>query len=169
MARVRTLARWMFYSHLWIGVAATSILLVVSTSGVLLNHKRALGLMPDPSNESPQPLASALPLSILLEAAKSAVAPGIASMGVDRMDVRPKDGLIKVRFDDASVTEVALDLTTGQVLQVGERRDVFLTRLHSGEVFGDLWILLSDTGAIFLLLGLVSGYWLWLYPRGKSA
>ncbi len=167
MARARSLARWMFYTHLWLGVAATGILLVVSVTGVLLNHKRALGFMPDAATEFPQPLVQALPLQQLVHAAEVAAGPEIAAVGVDRMDVRPNKGLIKVRFQDAPVTEVTLDLATGDVLTVGRRNDVFLEKLHSGEIFGDLWILLSDTGAIFLLLALVSGYWLWLYPRAR--
>ena len=169
MARARRMARTMFYGHLWLGVAATGILLMVSVTGVLLNHKQALGLMPDAANEFPKPLTDALSLNALWEAAELEVAPSVASAGVDRMDVRPDKGLIKVRFADASVTEVTLDLASGTVLGVGERNDVFLEKLHSGEIFGDLWIFLSDTGAFFLLLLLVSGYWLWLYPKARAS
>jgi uncharacterized iron-regulated membrane protein len=169
MARARRLARWMFYSHLWLGVAATGILLVVSVTGVLLNHKRALGLMPEASTNAVSALTNALPLSVLVQTAESAVGPTTVSAGVGRMDVRPAKGLVKVRFDDDLVTEVTLDLATGEVLTIGERKDVFIEKLHSGEIFGDLWVLLSDTGAIFLLLALVSGYWLWLYPRARAS
>lgn len=169
MARARRLARWMFYTHLWLGVASTGILVVVSVTGVLLNHKRALGLMPEAATEFPQALADALPLQRLVDAAETAAGPEISAAGVDRLDVRPDKGLIKVRFSDAPVTEVTLDLATGEILSVGQRNDVFLEKLHSGEIFGDLWVLLSDTGAIFLLLALVSGYWLWLYPRARSS
>jgi uncharacterized iron-regulated membrane protein len=168
MAKVRRLARWMFYSHLWLGVLASGILLVVSVTGVMLNHKRTLGLMPEASNATPRELSEALSLSALVRAAKAAVGTEVAAAGVGRMDVRPEDGLIKVRFDDSAVTEVTLDLTTGTVLGIGERNDVFLEKLHSGEIFGDLWTLLSDAGALFLLLALISGYWLWLYPRVRA-
>jgi uncharacterized iron-regulated membrane protein len=168
MGKARRLARWMFYSHLWLGVLASGILLVVSVTGVMLNHKRVLGLMPDASNDAPRALSDALSLSALVEAAESAAGPDIASDGVDRMDVRPEDGLIKVRFEDSAVTEVTLDLATGTVLEIGERNDVFLEKLHSGEIFGGFWTLFSDAGALFLLLALVSGYWLWLYPRVRA-
>jgi uncharacterized iron-regulated membrane protein len=168
MARARKLARWMFYGHLWLGVAATGILVVVSVTGVLLNHKRVLGLMPDATADSPQPVSMALSLGELVTAAEAAAGPAAVAAGVGRMDVRPGKGLVKVRFDDASVTEVTLDLASGRVISVGERNDVFIEKLHSGEIFGELWVLLSDTGAIFLLLALVSGYWLWLYPRARA-
>ena len=38
---------------------------------------------------------------------------------------------------------------------------------HSGQIFGDFWVLVSDTGAVFLLGVLVTGYWLWLYPKSR--
>ena len=73
-----------------------------------------------------------------------------------------------VRFDDPTVQEVTLDINTGRVLHVGERNDVFLEKLHSGEIFGDGWVLLTDLAAVALALLLLSGYWLWLYPRARS-
>ena len=84
---------------------------------------------------------------------------------IDRMDVRPRDNIVKVRLRDAASTEVTLDLSTGAVLDKGRRGDVFLEKLHSGEIFGDGWVLLSDAAAIALTLVLISGYWLWLAPR----
>ena len=87
---------------------------------------------------------------------------------IDRMDVRPRKGFVKVRLRDRASTELTLDLTTGTVLHVGRRGDVFLEKLHSGESLGDNWVLLSDAGAIALLVTLVSGYWLWLAPKRGS-
>lgn len=83
------------------------------------------------------------------------------------MDVRPDDGLVKVRFDDPAVTEVTVDLGSGAVLHVGERNDVFLEKLHSGEIFGERGILLSDALAVLLLLLIASGYWIWLFPKAR--
>jgi uncharacterized iron-regulated membrane protein len=157
----------MFHGHLWLGVLGSTVLVVVCATGILLNHKRALGLMPDVGNDTPQALLAALPLQELVAAAGEAVAPGGEPPEVDRMDVRPRDGLVKIRFDDRVVTEVTLDLATGRVLHVGERNDVFLEKLHSGEIFGDQGMLISDAAAVLLTLLLVSGYWLWLYPRRR--
>jgi uncharacterized iron-regulated membrane protein len=157
----------MFHSHLWLGVIATAIIAVVSLTGILLNHKRVLGLMPDVAHEADGSFEDALPLAELVRRAGAAVEGSVAAAGVDRMDVRPDAGLVKVRFGDAEVTEVTLDLSTGRVLEVGLRNDVFLEKLHSGEVFGDAWILLSDFAALALVVLLVSGLWIWLYPRSR--
>ncbi len=165
-------SRIAFYSHLWLGVLFTVVLTVIAITGILLNHKRGLGLMPDVSNEPTAPFASALPLARIAEVALAALpadAPDrpaeLTVAHVDRMDVRPRDGYAKVRMRDRASTEVTVDLASGRVLHIGRRGDVFLERLHSGETFGDGWVLLSDAGAIALLITLVSGYWLWLAPK----
>ena len=168
MSRLRKFSRGTFYLHLWLGLLATGVVLLVSVTGVLLNHKRPLGLMPDVAHAPSGPFESALPLAELARRAEAAVGPDVAAAGIDRMDVRPGDGLVKVRFDDRTVREVDLDLNTGRVLHVGERNDVFLEKLHSGEIFGDGWILLSDFAAVILIVLLVSGYWIWLYPRSRA-
>lgn len=164
-ARLST--KWMFHSHLWLGVILTGLIAVLSITGILLNHKRPFGLMPDVSHKPTGAFADALPLAELVRRAEAAVPDAVAAAGVGRMDVRPGKGFVKVRFDDRAVMEVTVDLNTGRVLHVGERNDVFLEKLHSGEIFGDNWVLLSDLAAVGLVVLLVSGYWLWLYPRRR--
>ena len=161
----RRFTRWAFYAHLWLGVLFTVVLLAISITGILLNHKRALGLMPDVENASTAPLAASLSIDALAETALRAAGDTGAMTAIDRMDVRPRDNIVKVRLRDAASTEVTLDLSTGQVLHMGRRGDVFLEKLHSGEIFGDGWVLLSDAAAIALTIVLISGYWLWLAPR----
>lgn len=163
----RTVARWMFHGHLWLGVVTTGIVLVLAISGILLNHKRPLGLMPDVAHAPSGEFADALSMAALAGHAATA-APQAAGAGVDRMDVRPRDGIIKVRFRDDVVTEVTLDINNGRVLHVGERNDVFLEKLHSGEVFGASWVLLSDLGAVAMIILIATGYWLWLFPRVRQ-
>lgn len=162
----RTIARGMFYTHLWLGVLITILVLSLSVTGILLNHKKTLGFQPSAENEAPAPLASSLPLAEL-EARARAVDVELAEVPIDRMDVRPVDGVVKLRFDDAITTEVILALDDGRVLSHSSRGDVFLERLHSGELFGDGWILLSDAAAAGLVLLTISGIWLWLFPRWR--
>ncbi len=161
------LSRAAFYAHLWLGVLFTAVLLVVSITGILLNHKVPLGLMPEVSHEPTAEFTAALPLAELARRALEAAGEtgGIAS--IDRMDVRPRNGLVKVRLRDPESTEVTLDIASGSVLHIGVRGDVFLERLHSGEALGKGWVLLSDAGAVALIVLLVSGYWLWLWPRWR--
>lgn len=163
----RFVARSAFYIHLWIGVLATVFIIVVSITGILLNHKVRLGYQASVDNAEPALLNAAMSLAELVDRARS-VDPALAAVAVDRMDVRPDDGLVKVRFEDATTTEVILRLDDGRVLSTAPRGDVFLERLHSGELFGDRWVLLSDVTAIGLMVLMVSGLWLWLFPRWRQ-
>jgi hypothetical protein len=165
----KSASRTAFYTHLWLGVLFTAALLVISATGIMLNHKRGLGLMPDVEHEPTAPFAGALPLDSLASTALVAVgrAPGTLRE-IDRMDVRPRNGFVKVRMRDASSTEVTVDVATGRVLHIGPRGDAFLEKLHSGEAFGDRWVLLSDAAAIALVLTIITGYWLWLFPKVRQ-
>ncbi len=166
--RERWLPRIAFYSHLWVGVVFTVVLLAISITGILLNHKRGLGLMPEVEHAPTAAFASALSLGELGTRALAEVGDSRSvEEGIDRMDVRPRDGLVKVRLRDPGSTEVTLNLADGRVLHVGERGDVFLEKLHSGEIFGSQGVLLSDAGAVALTVLLVTGYWLWLRPRWR--
>ena len=166
--RERWLPRIAFYSHLWVGILFSVVLLVVSITGILLNHKRGLGLMPEVENAPSGAFSSALSLGELGTRALNEVGDARPpEEGIDRMDVRPRDGLVKVRLRDPASTEVTLNLADGRVLHVGPRGDVFLEKLHSGEIFGSRGVLLSDAGAVALTLLLITGYWLWLRPRWR--
>lgn len=177
--RKTSVGRVAFYSHLWFGVLFTVVLTVISITGILLNHKRGLGLMPDVPHSPTAPLAQSISIDSLARLSLVAAAgmPGLLesagsddpTRAIDRMDVRPRNGFVKIRLRDRASTEFTLDLATGTVLHVGRRGDAFLERLHSGEAFGSRWVLLSDAGAIGLLVTLVSGYWLWLAPKWRSS
>lgn len=127
--------RTMVQVHLWIGVLFSAVLLVISITGILLNHKTALGLMPEVSNKRSADFPRALPLPELSRIALEAAGETKGVAAIDRMDVRPKNGLVKVRLRDRSTTEVTVDIYTGQVLHMGARSDVFMEKLHSPESF----------------------------------
>jgi hypothetical protein len=174
------MTRAAFYVHLWLGVIATVALISISVTGILLNHKRGLGLMPDVPHEPTAAFTTSLSLDRLAYAALVAApreAKGDWQEGqpvdislIDRMDVRPRNGFVKVRLRDKASTEMTVDLASGKVLHVGRRGDVFLEKLHSGEAFGGPLVILSDIAAVALVLTLITGYWLWLVPKiGRAA
>ena len=172
----RRMSRIAFYVHLWLGVVSTVALIAIAITGILLNHKRGLGLMPDVPNEPSGTFSSTYSLERLahaaLVAAPEASRPGWSPTDsvdislIDRMDVRPRDGFVKVRLRDKASMEMTVDIHTGQVIHVGRRGDVFLEKLHTGEIFGGQpFVILSDIAAIALVLALITGYWLWLVPK----
>ena len=175
-ARRRKFSRAAFYLHLWLGVLSTIALIAISITGILLNHKRGLGLMPDVPHEPTGEFTAALSMERLAYAALVAAPP--AAKGdwkegdpvdislIDRMDARPRNGFVKVRLRDKASTEMTVDINSGTVIHTGRRGDVFLEKLHSGEIFGGLpFVILSDIAAVALVLTLITGYWLWLVPK----
>ena len=76
--RRHQLTRTAFYVHLWLGVIFTVVLTAISITGILLNHKRGLGLMPDVAHEPTAAFATALPLAALAESGIKAVQPDAA-------------------------------------------------------------------------------------------
>ena len=83
---------------------------------------------------------------------------------IDRLDVRPKDGVIKVTSKNRY--EVQLDFHTGEVVQVAYRRSDLIESIHDGSFFSDtakLYVFLPV--AIVVLSLWVTGVYLWVLPR----
>jgi hypothetical protein len=165
-----------FYVHLWLGVLSTIALIAISITGILLNHKRGLGLMPEVEYEPTGEFINAISVERWAAAALAAAPPearpgwnpgDAVDIGlIDRMDVRPRNGFVKVRLRDKASMEMTVDINSGQVVHTGRRGDVFLEKLHTGEIFGgQAFVILSDIAAVALVLTLLSGYWLWLVPK----
>ena len=82
---------------------------------------------------------------------------------IQRVDFRPKDGLVKVQCEGD--WEVQVCAASGAVLQHAVRRSDLIEALHDGSWFHDyakLYIFLPS-GIIVLVLW-VTGMWLWLMP-----
>ena len=83
---------------------------------------------------------------------------------VNRLDVRPGRGLVKVWLQNGY--EVQIDLGTGRVLQVAYRRSDLIESIHDGSFFGGDWTKLGlflPTGVTLLLLWL-GGVWMFWVP-----
>jgi uncharacterized iron-regulated membrane protein len=136
--------------------------------------------MPDVPHEPTAAFSQSVTLEQLAEAALRAAPPsatggwrpedGVDIALIDRMDVRPRNGYVKIRLRDRASMEMTVDLSSGEVIHTGRRGDVFLEKLHSGEAFGAQMVLLSDIAALGLVITLITGYWLWLVPKlGRGA
>jgi len=83
---------------------------------------------------------------------------------INRLDVRPKKGIVKVRGNND--WEVQLDVKTGKVLQVMQRRSDFIESLHDGSFFhkhAKLWVFLPV--AVLLVLLWLTGLFLFGFKR----
>ncbi len=138
-------------------------------TGLLLQVKKELAWVQPPTqsgsgkNETPaQDWAS------ILKAVQGIEPAGVTGWkDIDRLDVRPGKGIVKVRA--ANHWEVQLDLQTGEVLSSTYRRSDLIESLHDGSFFQErakLWVFLPSG---LILLGLwLSGLWLWYLPLGAK-
>jgi uncharacterized iron-regulated membrane protein len=150
--------------HIWTTAVVAVPVLVVILSGLVLQVKKQWSWVQPPTRAGTG-TAPVLDLSEILAVAREVPEAGIAGwQDVDRLDVRPGRGVVKVQ--PARGPEVQIDLGTGEVLQVATRRSDLIEALHDGSFFG------GDVGklGIFLPSGLAllvlwfTGLWLLWAP-----
>lgn len=161
---VRKYRKW----HRWIGISIGILVLVSSLSGILLALKKDVNLLQPPTQTSKAALQKTwLPVEQIAERATAALIKhsDLAEVSIDRMDVRPAKGIVKVNFEQ-SYWEVQVDGYSGEVLSIAQRHSDWIEQLHDGSIVSDAFKLVSmHTLGIGLLVLTASGFWLWLGPR----
>ena len=82
---------------------------------------------------------------------------------IDRLDVRPSKGVIKIRSYNR--TEIQIDASSGKILHVAERNSDVIESIHDGTFFeknANIW--LSLPVAIISIIMVVTGTVLFLLP-----
>jgi uncharacterized iron-regulated membrane protein len=148
--------------HYWSSFAIAIPLIVVTATGLLLQTKKHWTWV-QPQELRGTGTAPAIELNGILAALQAA---GLATGwdDVDRLDVRPDRGVVKVLLRNR--WEVQVDLGTGDVLQTAYRRSDLIESLHDGSFFGGDWTrlgLFAPAGVALLVLW-VGGMWMWWVP-----
>lgn len=167
-----TLARTHRRLHRWGAILVALPLLVVIGSGILLQLKKEADWIQPPTRKG-RGGDPAIAFEAILAAAATVPEAGVRTWDdVDRLDVRPSKGVVKVRAK--SGWEVQVDSVTGEVLQSAVRRSDLIEAIHDGSFFHDqakLWIFLP---AGLVLAGLwCTGVYLFFLPalqrrRGRA-
>lgn len=159
--------KWSRQLHRWGSIAAMVPMLIVICSGLLLLLKKNLTWI-QPPTASPPATTTAGPPVVTFEQVLAAVAsvPAVEVAGwsdVNRLDMRVKDGVVKVQCK--SGWEVQVCAITGDVLHHAIRRSDLIEAIHDGSFFhpaAKLWVFLPNG---LVLLGLwLTGMWLWVMP-----
>jgi hypothetical protein len=138
--------------------------IVVLTSGVLLQLKKQIDWIQPPTQKG-TPASPSISFSHVLETAMTI--PEAAIHGwedIDRVDVRPKHGVLKVRAK--SRWEIQIDAHSGEVLQVAYRRSDLIESIHDGSFFlsgAKLWLFLPTALVLIGLWG--TGLYLFAVPH----
>ncbi len=139
--------------HYWLTAFTLFTVAMVAVTGVLLAVKKEFDVLQPPTAEGTSPGLPATRLDRLLAAVTAE--PGRSALtwnDIDRIDVRPGDGIAKLILDDR--TEYQVDLHTLKVLQTGYRTSDFVETLHDFSVLGDWgkYLLSLPTGIALLVL-----------------
>lgn len=154
-------------THYWGSViCAVPILIVIGTGVLLLLKKdfdwiqpatvRGIGAEPTVSFEQ------------ILTVSKTIEVAEIKGWNdVDRLDLRPSKGVVKVRA--VNDWEIQIDIQSNKVLQVAHRRSDFIESIHDGTFFhkaAKLWVFLPSSLILFVLW--VTGLYLFLITNFKK-
>ncbi len=149
--------------HRWGAVAVGLPFLVVIASGLLLQVKKQVPWVQPVEQRTANPVP-ALSWETIVTAARAHPEAQVRSWDdIDRVDVRPSKGILKVITKSRWELQLALD--DGRVLQTAYRRSDLIEQLHDGSFFGDaakLWIFLPSGMVVFGLW--LTGLYLWLLP-----
>jgi uncharacterized iron-regulated membrane protein len=166
------LLRWTRKIHRALGIALFSLFILIGITGILLGWKKNSNelLMPSTKSGRTTELSEWMPLSELAHIARTYYYIQDETLTIDRMDVRPDKGIVKVLFNEYNL-EIQLDGATGEILSVGTRHSDWIEHLHDGSYFDDrlgtgfIKLAFTSITGTALLLFSITGFWLWYGPR----
>jgi uncharacterized iron-regulated membrane protein len=119
--------------HYWIAIITAIPVIIVIVTGIILQFKKQSDWIQPPSMKgiSTEP---AISMEDILEAAKSVPEAEVESWDdIERLDVRPGKGIIKIR--PVNLNEIQIDHQTGEILQIAYRRSDILEDMHTGAYY----------------------------------
>lgn len=150
--------------HYWGSIAIALPMLVMIASGLLLQFKKQWTWV-QPQEHRGTGREPVLGFDEILARVRELPEMNVKSWDdVNRMDVRPGRGMVKVWLQNGH--EVQVDLGTGRVLQTAYRRSDLIESIHDGSFFAGNWTKLGlflPTGLIVFVLWL-SGLWMFWVP-----
>ena len=149
--------------HRWGAILIALPFLIVLISGIFLQVKKEFNWIQPPTQSG---VSTDLEISFddILAISSTADKAGIKEWkDIDRLDVRPDKGIVKVR--GINNWEIQIDTKTGDVLQVEFRRSGIIEALHDGSWFHDsakLWIFLPASIIVTILW--ITGIYMFFIP-----
>lgn len=143
---------------------ALPMLLVILT-GLLLQIKKQSAWIQPPTMVGANPEAAPqAPWDTFLAVAQGIPQAKVSDWSdIERLDVRPSKGIVKIRCK--SRWELQCDLANGELLAVNFRRSDFIESLHDGSFFSErAKLLVFLPNGLALLLLWASGLYLWWLP-----
>lgn len=159
------LNRWI---HHWATLIVALPVMIMIGTGIILLLKKDVDWVQPPSAKGIGKIPT-ISFEQVLTAAQSIPEAQITGWGdIDRLDVRPAKGMLKIRAENR--WEIQIDSETAEVLQVAFRRSDLIESIHDGSFFHDkmkLFVFLP--AAIVLALMWLTGLYLFALPHVAKA
>ncbi len=152
--------------HKWGSIIIALPVLIVIVTGILLLIRKEFAYLQPETQRGSAKIPTIAFEQIIKQVSTVEQAQIKSWQDIDRLDVRPNKGVIKVRANNQ--WEIQLDSKTAEILQVAYRRSDFIESLHDGTFFQDnanLWLMLPS-GIVLLILS-ITGLFLFFYPYYK--
>lgn len=157
------------------GLTLMLFLLTIGITGLLLGWKKHSGgiLLAETVNGSTTNMEAWLPIQILttktLEFAKDSLH---FEPTLDRIDVRPDNGIIKYTFKN-NIHGIQIDAATGRILLVEKRYADVIEQIHDGSLMdktmgwksGIFKLIYTSIMSLGLILFCITGFFLWFGPK----
>ena len=149
--------------HKWGSIIIAIPFLVVLLTGLILQLKKDIEWI-QPFTQVGETSTPAISFDEILSISQSIPEAEISSWAdIDRLDVRPDKGVVKVRANNH--WEIQIDTHTGEILQSTYRRSDIIEMMHDGSWFHEaakLWVFLPN-GVIVTILW-ITGIYLFFVP-----
>lgn len=153
--------------HKWVSIVIAIPLLVIFVTGILLLTKKEFAFIQPPTAKGEGAIPSISFHQVLSIANTVELAQINGWDDIDRLDVRPSKGVIKIR--SLNRVEIQIDSRTGDILHVAKRRSDFIESIHDGTFFeksANLWLMLPV--AITALVMSITGIIMFFIPYLKK-
>ena len=150
--------------HYWASLPLFLTIFLIASTGATLALKKDLASLQPPTQHGARPGDLSRPTADLVAAVRTVPRYRAARwQDVERIDIRPSEGIAKVILHDR--TEVQVDLATGKVLQIGYRASDWLETIHDFSVLGGWakYVFSLGSGLVLLLMA-GTGVYLFLLP-----
>ncbi len=159
--------------HKLLAVPLFVFMFLIGLTGVLLGWKKQANFTPPTQKGSSVDASRWLGLdsiqSVALAFAKDSL--GFEDK-IDRLDLRPGKGIVKVIFEK-NYTEIQIDLSTGRILRTQKLWNDLIEQIHDGTILdrvagtdGDpIKTTYTTLTSLGLMLLSFSGFWLWFNPK----
>ncbi|MDJ0904159.1 MAG: PepSY-associated TM helix domain-containing protein [Xenococcus sp. MO_188.B8] len=126
--------------HRWLAIIISVPMIFILITGIFLQLRKPVDWIQPPAMKGSEKYQPTIALEQILTEVKTIPEMQVRNWSdIKVLDLRPKKGIIKVRNHNELETQI--DASTGEILQVAQRRNDFVTKMHEFSTWhARLWL-----------------------------